>query len=70
MATNAVRLGTAITGVLVAMGADPTLAAPIGLQFATAILDELTNNAEVDPTGGTPPMASPSGAVTGKGKIT
>ena len=66
MATNAIRLGNAITGVLVAMGADPTLAAPIGLQLASVVLTELTTNATVIADS----MVSPSGAVTGTGKIT
>ena len=69
MATNAIRLGTALTGVLVAMGADPTLAAPIGLQLATAILDELTGHAEVLPTPIGLIAPAGGGPVTGSGTI-
>ncbi len=68
MATNAIRLGNALTGVLVAMGADPVLSAPIGLQLATAILEEITVHAEVLPTG-IPPMSTGTGPVAGKGII-
>lgn len=71
MALNAARLGTTIGNAFVAAGGDPSKSAAIGLDIATAIINEIVNNAVVNP-GGVPPMNAPPGGgpVTGNGTVT
>lgn len=69
MAMNIVTLTAGITKAFIDSGAIPCpslVALSAGL--AKAIIDAV-HEADVDPETGVPPMTSPSGPVTGKGRI-
>lgn len=66
MALNANALGQALA---TAAGISDTVGIAAWVAIATALVNHITTNAVVLPTG-TPPMSNSGGPVTGTGKIT